>query len=123
MGFHIAMTICTLILPLVLLGFGAMFKFTMPINPMFGYRTSMSMKNDITWNFAHRFIGKLWMPLGAAALPPSILTMIFLPDGTEDSIGAAVIIVMIAQLIIILASVTATEIALHRHFDKNGNPK
>ena len=34
------------------------------INPVFGYRTTMSMKNRDTWEFAHQYCGKLWWILG-----------------------------------------------------------
>lgn len=125
MGFHIAMTVCALSIPLMMLGFGAWMFLAPPdeINHLAGYRTPMSEKNPLTWAFAHRFAGRLWMILGPILLPPSLLLMILLPDGTEDSVGNVTVIVMTVQCIVLLATVAATEIALHRHFDRNGNPK
>ena len=76
----------------------------------------MSEKNPLTWAFAHRFAGRLWMILGPILLPPSLLLMILLPDGTEDSVGMAVMIILTVQIVILLATIAATEIALHRHF-------
>ena len=125
MGFHIYMTICTVIVPLIMLGFGAWMFLTPPdeINDFTGYRTPMSTKNPLTWAFAHRFAGRLWMILGAVTTPPSLLLMILLPDGTEDSVGTVSGIIVTVQCIALLATIVATEIALHRHFDRNGNPK
>ena len=54
MGFWIYMLIMDLLVPVTLIGFGKYFKTKAPkeINAVFGYRTSMSMKNRDTWEFA-----------------------------------------------------------------------
>ena len=56
MGFWIFMLVMDLLLPGVMLWFGSLFLRGVPreINPVFGYRTAMSMKNRDTWAFAHR---------------------------------------------------------------------
>ena len=62
MGFWIFMVIMDLLVPLTMIGFGRYFLKQAPgtINWVFGYRTEMSMKNKDTWEFAHKYIGKLW---------------------------------------------------------------
>ena len=61
MGFWIFMLLMDLLLPLMMAGFGKLFMTKSPqnINVAFGYRTTMSMKNKDTWEFAHKYCGKL----------------------------------------------------------------
>ena len=65
MGFWIFMLIMDLLIPFTMIGFGKMFLKKAPdqINYVFGYRTSMSMKNQDTWVFAHHYCGKIWIYL------------------------------------------------------------
>ena len=63
MGFWIFMLIMDLLLPFTMIGFGRYFMKKAPkeINSVFGYRTSMSMKNKDTWEFAHNIVVKSGM--------------------------------------------------------------
>ena len=67
MGFWIFMLIVNLLIPIVMMGLGSRFVKTPPktINFIYGYRTSMSMKNKDTWIFAHNYIGELWRITGS----------------------------------------------------------
>ena len=60
MGFGIFMLLMDLLIPLTMVVFGKMFMTKSPknINAVFGYRTTMSMKNKDTWEFAHKYCGK-----------------------------------------------------------------
>ena len=51
MGFWIFMLITDLLIPTTMMVFGKLFMKKAPdsINPVFGYRTAMSMKNKETW--------------------------------------------------------------------------
>lgn len=55
------MLIMDLLIPLTMIGFGKLFltKAHKNINATFGYRTTMSMKNKDTWEFVHKFCGKM----------------------------------------------------------------
>ncbi len=66
MGFWIYMFIMDLLIPIVMILLGRAFLKKAPkeINCVFGYRTSMSMKNKDTWEFAHRYCGKIWVICG-----------------------------------------------------------
>ena len=66
MGFWIFMLAMDLILPLSMVFLGRYFVRHAPgnINMLFGYRTARSMKNQDTWQFAHRYFGKLWYKMG-----------------------------------------------------------
>lgn len=46
------------------------------INSVFGYRTSMSMKNKDTWEFAHKYCGKVWYVCGMVMLPITVIFML-----------------------------------------------
>ena len=78
MGFWIFMMVMNLLIPATMIGFGKLFLKTAPkeINAIFGYRTSMSMKNRETWEFAHHYFGKRWFFLGIFLLPVTILLML-----------------------------------------------
>ena len=62
MGFWFFMLFMNLLMPLIMIGLGRYFMKNAPgnINIVFGYRTSMSMKNQEPWKFAHEYCGKLW---------------------------------------------------------------
>lgn len=63
MLFWIFMLVMNLLIPISMIGFGKLFMKTTPkeINGLFGYRTSMSMKNKDTWIFAHHYCGNCGM--------------------------------------------------------------
>ena len=63
MGFWIFMLIMDLLLPFTMIGFGRYFMKKAPkeINSVFGYRTSMSMKNKDTWELLINIVVKSGM--------------------------------------------------------------
>ena len=78
MLFRAFMFIVTMLVPLIMIIFGARFEKKVPkeINAVFGYRTTMSMKNKETWQFAHKYIGKLWKMCGWLVLLISAVVII-----------------------------------------------
>lgn len=125
MGFWIFMLIMELLMPFTMIGFGRYFSKEAPkeINSAFGYRTKMSMKNRDTWEFAHKYFGKLWYICGLFLLPISIILMLFVIGQNEDIIGNFGTIICVVQLIPIIGSIFLTENALKKNFDKNGNKR
>ena len=89
MGFWIFMLVMDLLFPAIMILMGRYFMKSSPkeINYIFGYRTNMSMKNKDTWNFAHKYIGKLWFYLGLLLIPITVIPMLFVLGGTEDVVG------------------------------------
>jgi len=122
MGFWIYMLIIDLLLPFTMIGFGKYFLKTAPknINTVFGYRTSMSMKNKDTWIFAHKYCGKIWFISGLIMLPLSVIVMMFVFGGLENVVGTVGAVLCGIQFIPILISIILTEKALNNTFDKNG---
>ena len=122
MGFWIFMLLMDLLIPLALIGFGRLFSTRPPekINAAFGYRTAMSMKNRDTWEFAHKFCGKLWFIYGFVLLPISIIPLIFVLNRSVAVIGTVGGIVCIIQFVLLVSSIFHTETALKKTFDQNG---
>ena len=78
MGFWIFMTCMCLLVPGILIAFGSITKDHPPkkINPLYGYRTTMSTKNQDTWEFANRLWGKLSFRWGIIMLIISAIAML-----------------------------------------------
>lgn len=125
MGFWCFMLIMSLLIPLVMIGFGRQFIVQPPanINEFYGYRTPMSKKNPQTWAFAHQFCGRLWVRRGIILLPLSIIALLPLRNQPFDIVGIAGAILCTLQCIPLLASVLSTEHALKKTFDENGAPR
>ena len=124
MGYKIFMFIMLLLIPAVMVGFGAYFMKRAPkkINYVFGYRTARSMKNEDTWKFAHNFIGKLWLVCGALLLVVgTALFFIFTANKNENAVSIASLVILGVQLLVLMCSIIPTECALKKTFDENGN--
>ena len=123
MGFWIFMLIMDLLIPFTMIGFGYIFLKKAPknINTLFGYRTTMSMKNKDTWEFAHKYCGKLWYVWGMILLFLTVIPMLWVLGKSEDMIGTIGGILCGIQMIPLIGCIFPTEHALKRHFDANGN--
>ncbi len=125
MGFWIAMFICNLLVPLLMIVFGRIMYKHAPksINGIYGYRTSMSMKNEDTWKFAHDYCGRLWYKVGLIMLIPSVLVQLPFVKRSTDTIGIMTVVLETVQICVMIASIFPTERALRKTFDKYGNRK
>ena len=123
MGFWISMLIVNLIIPLTMIGFGRHYTKSSPkkINMVFGYRTTMSMKNKETWEFAHRHCGKVWLVVGLILLAISCVAMLFALGKDENYIAIYICVVIGIQLVLLIGSTIPTSVALNKTFEKNGN--
>ena len=125
MGFWIFMLAMGLLFPVVMILFGTMFMKSAPkkINYIFGYRTDMSMKNRATWEFAHKYIGKLWFRFGLLLIPITVIPMLFVISKTENIVGTVGLIVGFINTIVLIVPIFFTEKALNKAFDKDGKRK
>ncbi len=114
--------VCDLLVPLTMLISGRIMWKHPPriINGITGYRTTRSMKNQDTWNFAHEHCGKLWWQVGWLTLLPSALAHIPFYRADEDALGIFCIVLTAIQVIVLIGSIIPTERALKRTFDENG---
>ena len=127
MKFWIFMLVMNLLTPLVMIIFGRVFEKKPPKIGMskfaFGYRTIMSMRNAETWEYAHRFFGKLWFRFGIALGVISIIALFFVIGKDKDTVGFAGMIICYVQIVGMLLPCIPTELALRKNFDKNGKRK
>ena len=125
MGFWWFMLIMDLLIPCIMIIFGQMFRRHAPrkINPVFGYRTTRSMKNRQTWEFAHHHCGKVWLTAGIALFLISGVVMLLLLGKSEDTVSIWGGVLCVFQTLVLIVSIFPTEIALRNRFDKDGHPK
>ena len=125
MGYVLAMFIFNLLIPVLMIIFGRIMYKHAPksINGVYGYRTSMSMKNEDTWKFAHDYCGRLWYKIGLIMLIPSVLVQLPFVKSSTDTIGIMTVVLETVQICVMIASIFPTEKALRKTFDKYGNRK
>ena len=125
MAFWLFMLIMNLLIPFTMIGFGFYFQKHPPkeINELFGYRTSLSMKNEDTWTYAHKLFGDIWYKLGIVLLVLSIIASIFTIGKSDDFLGNVTIVNESIQLIVLITPIFYVEKKLKETFDSNGNRK
>ena len=111
-----------LLIPLLMLGFGRSFMKHPPteINPGYGYRTTMSSKNQDTWDFAQKYMGELWYRAGRWLLIPSAVPLVLVLGRDVGAVGMAGLAVCGVQLVVMLGTILVVERALKKNFDQNG---
>ena len=72
------------------------------------------MKNKDTWEFAHKYCGKVWYVCGMVMLPITVIFMLLVIGKNEDCVGSIGGIICDVQLIPLIGSILPTEIALKR---------
>lgn len=125
MGYAVFLFLCNILIPALMIILGRWLRSNPPkqINSTFGYRTSMSMKNMDTWNFAHELCGKLWWKIGWLMLVPSIVVQLpFLRTG-GDALAILTLILCTLQCLAFIPPIVITEKALNRTFDSSGSRK
>lgn len=125
MWFRVFMLVMDLLIPLTMIGFGRYFMKAAPgkINGIFGYRTGMSMKNRDTWEFAHKYCGRIWFACGIAVLPVSVIAMLFVLGEEVEIVGTFGGIICVVQIIPVIVSIFLVESALRKNFDRDGNKR
>lgn len=130
MGIWILLFLCNVLIPLMMIVIGKLFIKYPPkkINNFYGYRTSMSSKNQETWDFAHAYCGKLWWKIGWMMLLAIVIVMFgVLWSGqineNETLISYASLIIMMIETAVLVGSIIPVERALKKTFDKNGKRK
>ncbi len=123
MGLDIFQLVSCLIIPVLMLFFGLKFRKKGPskINWFYGYRTTMSMKNKETWEFAHEYCGRVWRRWGAIMLIVSMLLCITTLRISEDGRGIVILVSVTVQTILLVVSIYPVEKALKNNFDQDGN--
>lgn len=125
MGFWIFMFCCTLLIPIIMIIAGnsmRLGKFK-TINSIVGYRTRRSMKNQQTWDYAHRECGLLWRCWGSTMLVLTVIAMLLFMGEDTDHIGVVGSVITVLQMIPLFLSIAIVEKKLREKFDENGLPR
>ena len=120
----VSLLAANLLIPAAMIGFGLMFLKKPPrkVNGWFGYRTSQSMRNQDTWDFAQTCCGTVWWKWGWIMVPPAVLAQaLTLLCSDVDAMCLWSLVPMTAETVVLLASISPVERALKRNFDKDGN--
>lgn len=120
MGFKIFMAFAVLLIPGIMVFFGRLMADHSPktINAAYGYRTSMSMMNQDTWDYAQAACAGRWRKWGRVL---AFITLVVLIVALRRPTFADVLGFYTAfETAFLLASVAATEMDLRRTFDKEG---
>ena len=80
----------------------------------------MSMKNQDTWDFAHKYFGKIWFKCGSVLIPLSVVPLVSVFNKGINTIGVVGGIVCMVQLVPAIGAIVPTEAALKKTFDTNG---
>ena len=81
------------------------------------------MKNRDTWEFAHKYSGRLMAIIGAVLVPVSVIVMLFVWKGSEDTVSTVACVLLALQVMALVFAIVPTELALARTFDEDGNRK
>lgn len=120
MEFKIFMAFAVLLIPGIMVFFGRVMADHPPktINAAYGYRTSMSMINQDTWDYAQAACAKRWRRWGRVL---ALITLVLLIVALRRPTFADVLGFYTAfETAFLLASVAATEMDLRRTFDEKG---
>ena len=123
MGFKVFMSFGVLLIPGIMIFFGRTMMDHPPktINAAYGYRTTMSMINQDTWDYAQVACAKRWRRWGRVL---AMITLIVLFFALRRPTFADVLGFYTAfETAFLLASVAATEMDLRRTFDREGRRK
>ena len=125
MGFWIFCLAMVLLIPVIMLIIGRFFLYRPPrrINHLCGYRTPRSMKNQATWDFAHKTCGRIWFRVGLVLLPVSAAAMVPSLGRDVDTVGLWCAVVTLIQVGVLVGSIVPVERALKRNFDESGRKR
>lgn len=120
MGFWIFMFIMTLLVPFSLIFIWYVCPKIKKVNGITGYRTSRSVKNQSTWDFAQRVCARNSMKM---FFPTTILAVVIMPfcqNKDNNTIGWIGLGVTLTQLISYGIILSLTEKDLKKEFDDRG---
>ena len=111
--------IACLICPLMMLVYGIRFSHYQPKREgICGVRIKAALTNDTTWDFAHRYCGRLWQTTGMFMASAVILAMIILMRFSDLVIAVSGVVILFIQLILFILSFCLVSKAIIRNFGK-----
>lgn len=115
----ISVLISVIVIPIMMIAFGLLWRKHPPknINWIYGYRSRRSMKNHITWQFAHKYQAKIWYWSGLALLVFSLIFALLFKGSYKEIPGW----IFYMELAVMILSIIPTEVTLAKIFNKEGN--
>lgn len=115
--------ICSLLVPLSMIVLGKRWCKIPPKerNGFSGYRTHMAGLTQDTWEYAHRYWGKINYILGVVLAIMTIVILVIIRG--QSNFETAVTYLVFVQIAVMTLTMVPTEIKLHKVFDKNGRRK
>ncbi|GKI16010.1 hypothetical protein CE91St44_24950 [Oscillospiraceae bacterium] len=122
MWFWWFMLCCDILIPVLMIALGRRMWKHPPkaINDVIGYRTSRSMMNRDTWEFAHHYSGKLWWKAGWIALLPSVAIHIPFYGASDGAVAIVGGVLATLQIVVLAGCVFQTEKVLKEAFTEEG---
>lgn len=110
------------ILPAMLTALGLSWKIWPPSMEHFfhGYRTPYAMMSDEVWEYAQKYAGTVLMPTGIAMGVLSISILLAFLHRDHGTLWTVFNRVRVAQWFGVLVPIVLTEVAMRRHYDKQG---
>lgn len=125
MGFWFLMYSLVIILPIAtfILGFIFYYKVSKNMNAKICYKTELSNKNETTWEFAHKLLGKIWIICGASLFVVFSIPMLCVIKQSDTVIGILGSILASCTLFPLIFSFAPIEDILKDNFDSRGRRK
>ncbi|MCI2046998.1 MAG: SdpI family protein [Faecalibacterium sp.] len=117
--------LCDFVLPVMMVMGGALFLRDAPkhVNGWCGYRTSLSVRTQETWRFAHRYFGRFWLIFGGIELCLTIALVVgALLSEAAEALEAWSLLGIVVQLVGLVIPIIPTEKALKVQFTPYGCP-
>ncbi|CUX51476.1 hypothetical protein BN3456_03006 [Clostridium sp. C105KSO13] len=112
-GMFLFLFICSLLVPLSMVVLGKRWSKKPPvnINDLSGYRTRMSRLNQDTWNYAHKYWGKINFVIGLILIIMTIMFLVFIKN--RSNFEELVTYLVFIQIGIVALTIIPTEIKLN----------
>lgn len=125
MGYWIYMTCVSLLVPIIIISIGSFARNSVPkeINPILGYRTKSSMRNQDTWEFANLLSGKLAFKWGWIMLIVTAIVMLLVFYRSQEVITWVSLTVIALQVFPPISIIPVVEKALKDTFHADGSRK
>ncbi len=125
MGEAVIIVVCSMLLPLTILGLGLMIWLTKPgYGDAFGYRTTWSLKNKETWERAQGLFGRIctavYAVLSFLTLISGLIPVIVRAD--KYVLGIVTGVVNFVDFIALFVVIGVTDSIVKREFNKDGEP-
>ncbi|MBE5781329.1 MAG: SdpI family protein [Clostridiales bacterium] len=114
-----------LLIPLCLSLFGLKWKNNPPkvMGSAIGYRSRRSLYSPQSWEYAHRFMGRIWSVEGPLVTIVSLALYLYLNSAMPDKIMNIMTIIMLIQPALFFIPIIFVEQALEQKFPGSGKKR